>query len=430
MTEPNNPLFEDEKEFLERKKLEYERALRGDVEEIKEQTIQVGKVALVGAGVVGGVWLLVKAFSSGKAKKKRKHKKAHKHEEYFEDYAGFDGFEEDDHEQELYDLTSTYHSPEYAYDHADRYAVESDGFYQAGAEEGADYLADDYRDDADDNGLNDYPDFPAHSSPQHGADDVDTTYGSHAAAPEHLDARPYDDSRRLPESNSFAEDEEEPATASKPKKSWLVPAIISFAQSETGKVVLAQVAAVAMAFISSKVKDILPSNAADANKNADLAASSAPVGASPEHVVAAPRLRQSGLQLLPTGYMLVDSGRAYISGTMPLPHDKPSIAAATAMAGEQLGLRLMYLDGGSGAQYPVSTAMIRAVRAAVDTPLIVGGGLNTSDKIRAALAAGADLVVVGNHIERDPQFLAEAVAATADSNGLDGFHRYAAGAAD
>jgi putative glycerol-1-phosphate prenyltransferase len=134
-----------------------------------------------------------------------------------------------------------------------------------------------------------------------------------------------------------------------------------------------------------------------------------------QHVVAAPRLRQSGLQLLPTGYMLVDSGRAttasYISGTAPLPHDKPSIAAATAMAGEQLGLRLMYLDGGSGAQYPVSAAMIRAVRAAVEVPIIVGGGLDTGEKIQEALAAGADLVVVGNHIERDLGFLPEAVAA-------------------
>ena len=139
-----------------------------------------------------------------------------------------------------------------------------------------------------------------------------------------------------------------------------------------------------------------------------------------QHVVAAPRLRQSGLQVLPTGYMLVDSGRpttaSYISGTAPLPHDKPSIAAATAMAGEQLGLRLIYLDGGSGAQYPVSAALIRAVRAAVDVPLIVGGGLNTGEKIRAALGAGADLVVVGNHIERNPDFLTEAVAAITDSN--------------
>jgi len=110
MTEPNNPLFEDEKEFLERKKLEYERALRGDVEEIKEQTIHVGKVALVGAGIAGGVWLLVKAFSGGKPKKK--HKK-HKHKAAFEDYAGFDGFEDydgDDHDQELDSLAMDYNS--------------------------------------------------------------------------------------------------------------------------------------------------------------------------------------------------------------------------------------------------------------------------------------------------------------------------------
>ncbi len=139
-----------------------------------------------------------------------------------------------------------------------------------------------------------------------------------------------------------------------------------------------------------------------------------------QHVVAAPRLRQSGLQLLPTGYMLVDSGRpttaSYISGTAPLPHDKPGIAAATAMAGEQLGLRLMYLDGGSGAQQPVSAAMISAVRQAVEVPLIVGGGLNTGEKIYEALAAGADMVVIGNHLERDPDFLATATAAlrTAD----------------
>jgi putative glycerol-1-phosphate prenyltransferase len=138
-----------------------------------------------------------------------------------------------------------------------------------------------------------------------------------------------------------------------------------------------------------------------------------------QHVVAAPRLRQSGLQVLPTGYMLVDSGRpttaSYISGTAPLPHDKPSIAAATAMAGEQLGLRLMYLDGGSGAQHPVAPAMIRAVRAAVEAPLIVGGGLNTGEKVYAALAAGADLVVVGNHLERNPTFLADAVAAVREA---------------
>ena len=141
-----------------------------------------------------------------------------------------------------------------------------------------------------------------------------------------------------------------------------------------------------------------------------------------QHVVAAPRLRASGLQLLPTGYMLVDSGRpttaSYVSGTAPLPHDKPSIAACTALAGEQLGLKIMYLDGGSGAQNPVSAAMIAAVREAVAAPLIVGGGLNSGEKVYAALAAGADVVVVGNHLETDPDFLREVAGVVASFNQL------------
>ena len=324
MTEPNNPLFEDEKEFLERKKLEYERALRGDVEEIKEQTIHAGKVALVGAGIVGGVWLLVKAFSGSKAKKK--HKKT-KRKYDFEDYAGFDGYEgyddDDDHDQELDSLATAYNSPEYAYDHADRY-TDGDGFYQEG--NGADYFQDQRENEGgdadDDNGLSDYPDFPAHSSPQHGADtdlgaaaddDIDTTYGSHAdtsvyhadenhgddqeddeqpqpahsfASPNSYQARPYDDSRRLPESNSFAEPDEEahapaPVAASEAKKPWLIPTVVAFAKTETGKVIVAQAAAMAMAFITSKVKDILPSDAAKTGKNADLAPSPALSGDSP-----------------------------------------------------------------------------------------------------------------------------------------------------
>jgi hypothetical protein len=305
MTEPNNPLFDDEKEFLERKKLEYERALRGDVEEIKVQTVQAGKVVLVGAGVVGGIWLLVKAFSGSKAKKKH-HKKHKKHSAPFEDYAGFDGFDDDSHDEELDSLSATY-PPEYAYDHVDR-LIEGDGFYQGGDSIDRHYYEDDAQvDDADDNGLNDYPDFPAHSSSQHGSDDADTTYGSHAADQAPLDvyhtdedhgydespahsfasansyqARPYDDSRRLPESDSFADsDDEKIAPAPAKKKSWFIPAVVDFAQSETGKVVLAQVAAVAMAFVSSKVKDILPSNASETGKNADLAASSAPAGVPP-----------------------------------------------------------------------------------------------------------------------------------------------------
>ena len=109
--------------------------------------------------------------------------------------------------------------------------------------------------------------------------------------------------------------------------------------------------------------------------------------------------------------MLVESGRAttvsYISNTTPIPHDKPSVAACTAMAGELLGLQVMYLDAGSGAQKPVSPEMIAAVRKAVDTPIIVGGGINSPSKAQAALEAGADVIVVGNGIEQNPDLLPE-----------------------
>jgi phosphoglycerol geranylgeranyltransferase len=130
-----------------------------------------------------------------------------------------------------------------------------------------------------------------------------------------------------------------------------------------------------------------------------------------QHVVAAPLLKRSKLEILPTGYMLIESGRSttvsYISNTTPIPHDKPSVAACTAMAGELLGLRLMYLDAGSGAQRPVSAATIAAVRKAVETPIIVGGGINTTAKAQAALEAGADVIVVGNGIEENPDLLPE-----------------------
>src|SRR5690606_37228031 len=101
------------------------------------------------------------------------------------------------------------------------------------------------------------------------------------------------------------------------------------------------------------------------------------------HVTAAARLRVSGIEILPTAYMLIDGGAAttvsYISNTLPLPADKPDIAACTAMAGEMLGLRLIHMDAGSGAKNPVPNAIIRAVREAVDLPIIVGGGIRTAD---------------------------------------------------
>ena len=130
-----------------------------------------------------------------------------------------------------------------------------------------------------------------------------------------------------------------------------------------------------------------------------------------QHVISAPVLRKSGLEILPTGYMLIDSGRqttvSYISNTTPIPHDKPGIAACTAMAGEMLGLKLTYLDAGSGAMNPVSPEMIAAVRQSVDTPIIVGGGINSIKKAKNALSAGADVIVVGNGIEENIDLLRE-----------------------
>jgi putative glycerol-1-phosphate prenyltransferase len=122
-----------------------------------------------------------------------------------------------------------------------------------------------------------------------------------------------------------------------------------------------------------------------------------------QHVHAAPVIRQLELEPIATGYMLVDCGRAttasYISGTQPLPNHKPDIAAATALAGQYLGLRTLYLDGGSGAPKPIHPHLIAAVRAVTDIPLIVGGGIRTPQQAHAAWHAGADVLVVGTAAE-------------------------------
>ena len=136
-----------------------------------------------------------------------------------------------------------------------------------------------------------------------------------------------------------------------------------------------------------------------------------------QHVIAAPLLKRSGLDIVSTAYMLVDGGApttvSYISNTTPMPHDKPGVAACTAMAGELLGLQLTYLDAGSGARRPVPAPLISAVRQAVDSPIVVGGGINTGEKAYDALKAGADLIVVGNGIEQNPDLLLEIAGAVA-----------------
>lgn len=127
------------------------------------------------------------------------------------------------------------------------------------------------------------------------------------------------------------------------------------------------------------------------------------------HVTAAPTVKALGIEAIPTGYMLVDGGKAttvsYVSQTVPLPHDKPGIAAATALAGELLGLRTIYMDTGSGADRPVSPEMVAAVRAQVHLPIIVGGGIRDAQQARALCTAGADVLVVGTAFEHDPDLI-------------------------
>lgn len=134
-----------------------------------------------------------------------------------------------------------------------------------------------------------------------------------------------------------------------------------------------------------------------------------------KHVVAAPYLHQSQLEILPTGYLLIDGGTpttvSYISHSLPIPHNKPEIAVATALAGTMLGLRLIYLDAGSGAQQAISNNMVQQVAQSIDVPLIVGGGIRTPELAYSKAQAGADLVIVGNAIERDPSLLKDMAAA-------------------
>ena len=130
-----------------------------------------------------------------------------------------------------------------------------------------------------------------------------------------------------------------------------------------------------------------------------------------QHVVAAPILKNTRLEVIPTGYMLINSGKmtsvAYISNTMPIPDDKYSLAASTALAGQMLGLQVVYIDAGSGAEKEISPRMIAAIRKTISIPLIVGGGINSARKAIAALEAGADMIVVGNALEKNPDLVTE-----------------------
>ena len=130
-----------------------------------------------------------------------------------------------------------------------------------------------------------------------------------------------------------------------------------------------------------------------------------------KQVAAAPFVKSCRIEAIPTGYMLVESGKLtsalYISNTLPLPNNKPDIAASTAMAGELLGMQLFYLDAGSGAEYPIPQSIIQAVKNNTNGVLFVGGGIRTPLSAAAAWESGADVVVVGNGIFEDNSLMSD-----------------------
>jgi putative glycerol-1-phosphate prenyltransferase len=134
-----------------------------------------------------------------------------------------------------------------------------------------------------------------------------------------------------------------------------------------------------------------------------------------QHVISAPFVKQSGLEIISTGYMVIDGGApttvSYISNATPIPSNKNEIAMCTAMAGEMLGMKLIYMDAGSGAERPITEAMIAGVADAIEIPLVVGGGITDPEKAYLNCKAGADVIVVGNAIEKDLSLIKEISAA-------------------
>jgi len=134
-----------------------------------------------------------------------------------------------------------------------------------------------------------------------------------------------------------------------------------------------------------------------------------------QHVVSAPVVKKSGLEIMPTGYMVIDGGApttvSYISNANPIPADKNEIAMCTAMAGEMLGMDLIYMDAGSGAKRPIAESMIEKVAQSIHVPLIVGGGIIEPEKAYLNCKAGADVIVVGNAIEKDASLIKEMAVA-------------------
>ncbi|MEP7195048.1 MAG: geranylgeranylglyceryl/heptaprenylglyceryl phosphate synthase [Saprospiraceae bacterium] len=151
-------------------------------------------------------------------------------------------------------------------------------------------------------------------------------------------------------------------------------------------------------------------------------------GRNPEYLIGkqievSPKLHMTSLEIIPTAYLLIDgqssNTAAYISQTLPIPFDKPEIALATALAAQYLGFKLLFLDAGSGAKFPVSAEMIKRVSQLIELPIIVGGGITNGEKAMELINSGADLIVVGNAIEKDPSLIAEIANVLAFNNYVD-----------
>lgn len=130
-----------------------------------------------------------------------------------------------------------------------------------------------------------------------------------------------------------------------------------------------------------------------------------------KHIEAVSKLKETTLEILPTGYMLFENDKQtaveWVSETKPLKRKNVELIKDTAKAGELLGLRLIYLEAGSGATHPIEKTIISQVKAELNIPLIVGGGIKTKHQLDNAYSAGADLVVIGTAFEEDENFFNE-----------------------
>jgi putative glycerol-1-phosphate prenyltransferase len=163
---------------------------------------------------------------------------------------------------------------------------------------------------------------------------------------------------------------------------------------------------------------LFPGNLLQLDRNADaIMFLSLISGRNPEllignHVIAAPYLKDVKEKIIPIGYILIGCGNRtsveYMSQTESIPKEKPDIAVATALAGEMLGLKMIYLEAGSGSDHHVPIPVIKAVRQNISVPLIVGGGIRNENEIEEIFKAGADLIILGNSCEENPGLLKRA----------------------